>query len=151
MEKNGEVSPTFFRKSEKGALIWGKIPWLRSSMGKISHLKCNFYESPGKNIGDILSCVVVQSYEGVLVRRKLPCPKFTPEFATIFRKLCFTRKSRDLLLVTCLLFTAIHIRFSKMIKFILLDFGQHYDILKVFSPGYWQIKRSLAKITDNII
>ena len=30
-------------------------------MGKISHLKCNFYEFPGKNIGDILSRVVVQS------------------------------------------------------------------------------------------
>ena len=70
----GEVSPAFFRKSEKGALIWEKMPWLRSSMGKISHLKCNFYEFPGKNIGDILSCVVVQSLWRCPSSKKTPLP-----------------------------------------------------------------------------
>ena len=30
-------------KIGKSVLIWGKMPWLWSSTGKISHLKCNFW------------------------------------------------------------------------------------------------------------
>ena len=46
----GELSNVVFWKSEKSALIWGKIPRLWSSMGKIYHLKCNIYKFPGKKL-----------------------------------------------------------------------------------------------------
>ena len=50
-------------------------------MGKISHLKCNFYEIPGKKVGGFFPAGpfiivwLVNGYWSALTPRKLPCPK----------------------------------------------------------------------------
>ena len=59
----GVSLPCNFLKIGKSALIWGKMPWLLSSMGKMSHLKYNFLEFQAKKLrffpcGALLSLVV---------------------------------------------------------------------------------------------
>ena len=58
-----------------------KIPWLSLSMGKISHLKENFWQFPVEKIrnffpaGLFLFVLQVNVYQSALIPRRLPCPK----------------------------------------------------------------------------